>query len=127
MAQQIKKFYLGFNTRNYEERGGGFDIYNVECVEQDILNAIFTVRGERLMMPTYGTRIPLMTFEPGDQESVDIIKEDLNTVFSQEPRVEVLNLDVIQAKDKNALIAIAKLNYIEFSVTKDLMIEVNSK
>jgi phage baseplate assembly protein W len=56
MATQLKKFYVGFNTRNYEEKGVGFTSYNVECVEQDILNAIFTVRGERVMMPNYGTR-----------------------------------------------------------------------
>lgn len=126
MAAQLRRFYVGFNTRNYEDSGGRFDVYNVQCVEQDILNAIFTVRGERLMMPLYGTRIPLMTFEPGDQQTIDIITQDLQQVFSQEPRVQVMNLDVIQSTEKNALIAIAKLNYLEFNVTKDLFITINS-
>lgn len=127
MATQLKKFYIGFNTRNYEESGGSFDVYNIACVEQDLLNAIFTVRGERLMMPNYGTRIPLMTFEPGDQQTIDIITQDLMTVFQQEPRVEVLNLDVIPAIEKNALVAVAKLNYLEFNVTKDLFLTINNK
>lgn|ERR1035437_3348448 len=127
MATQLKKFYVGFNTRDYEEKGGSFDVYDVACVERDLLNAIFTIRGERLMMPNYGTRIPLMTFEPGDQQSMDIIMMDLTTVFEQEPRVQLLNLDIIPALEKNALVAVAKLNYIEFLVTKDLMIEVNSR
>lgn len=127
MATQLRKFYVGFRTRNYEEKGGSFDAYNLECVEQDILNAIFTVRGERLMMPNYGTRIPLMTFEPGDAQTIGIIKQDLRTVFDQEPRVEVLNLDVVPATEKNALVVVAKLNYKEFNVTKDLMIEINSQ
>lgn len=127
MATQLKKFYVGFNTRNYEEGGGTFDSYNVECVEQDLLNAIFTIRGERVMMPNYGTRIPLMTFEPGDQQTIDIIEQDLETVFKQEPRVRVVNLDILPAPERNALIAIAKLEYLEFNVTKDLMITVNSQ
>jgi phage baseplate assembly protein W len=127
MATQLKKFYVGFRTRNYEEKGGSFDVYNVECVEQDILNAIFTVRGERLMMPNYGTRIPLMTFEPGDQQTIGIIKQDLMTVFQQEPRVEVVNLDVVPATEKNALVVVAKLNYLEFNVTKDLYITIESQ
>lgn len=127
MATQLKKFYVGFNTRNYEEKGGGFTSYNVECVEQDILNAIFTIRGERVMMPNYGTRIPLMTFEPGDQQTIDIIEQDLETVFKQEPRVRVVNLDILPAPERNALIAIAKLEYLEFNVTKDLYIEVAGK
>lgn len=127
MATQLKKFYFGFNTKSYEDNGGEFDSYNVECVERDILNAIFTVKGERVMMPNYGTRIPLMTFEPGDQDSIDVITEDLETVFAQEPRVSVLNLDVIPATEKNALVVVAKLNYLEFNVTKDLAITINSQ
>lgn len=127
MATQLKKFYVGFNTRNYEEKGVGFTSYNVECVEQDILNAIFTVRGERVMMPNYGTRIPLMTFEPGDQQTIDIIEQDLEMVFKQEPRVKVINLDVLPAPERNALVVIAKLEYLEFNVTKDLAITINSR
>lgn len=127
MATQLKKFYTGFNTRDYEERGGSFDVYNVACVEQDILNAIFTERGQRVMMPDYGTRIPLMTFEPGDQQSIDIITIDLTTVFEQEPRVSLLNLDVIPAVEKNAIVAVAKVLYKEFQVTKDLYLTINSR
>ena len=127
MVTQLKKFYVGFNTRNYEEKGGSFTSYNVECVEQDLINAIFTIRGERVMMPNYGTRIPLMTFEPGDQQAIDIIQQDLETVFKQDPRVRVINLDILPAPERNAMIAIAKLDYIEFNVTKDLMITVNSQ
>lgn len=124
---QLKKFYKGFSTRNYEDRGGPLDIYNIACIEEDLMNAIFTIKGERLMMPLRGTRIPLMTFEPGDQETIDIIVEDLTAVFNEEPRVKVLNLDVIPAADRNALIAVAKLQYLEFNVTKDLLIEINSR
>ena len=127
MTTKLRRFYFGFNTKSYEDQGGGFDVYNVECVERDILNAIFTVKGERVMMPDYGTRIPLMAFEPGDQSSIDVITEDLEDVFAKEPRVEVLNLDVIPATEKNALVVVAKLNYKEFNVTKDLMITINSQ
>ena len=127
MTTQLKKFYVGFASRNYEEQGGNFDVYNVACVEQDLINAIFTERGQRVMMPNYGTRIPLLTFEPGDIQIIDIITMDLTEVFANEPRVKLLNLDVIPALEKNALVAVAKLNYLEFNVTKDLMIEVHSK
>lgn len=127
MGAQLKKFYVGFSTRNYEEKGGSFEVYNVACVEQDLINAIFTEHGQRVMMPNYGTRIPLLTFEPGDQQTIDVIIMDLTTVFEQEPRVRLLNLDVVPALERNAIVAVAKLNYLEFNVTKDLFIEVNSK
>lgn len=127
MAISVKKFYTGFRTRNYEEFGGSFDIHNVDVVADDILNAIFTVRGERLMMPNYGTRIPLMTFELGDTESIEIIRSDIEQVINNEPRVRLENLDVVPALEKNCLVVIAKLTYIEFMVTKDLYIEVRSQ
>lgn len=127
MTTQLKRYYKGFSTRSYEDRGGNFATYNQQCVEEDLLNEIFTVRGDRLMMPDYGTRIPIMTFEPNDEESAAIIRSDLNAVFSHDPRVEVLNLDVIPATEKSAFIAIAKLRYVEFNVVKDLYLEVNSQ
>jgi phage baseplate assembly protein W len=125
MFNRIKKYYKGFSTKKYEEAGKQFDVYNVECIQEDLLNAIFTLRGERLMMPTYGTRIPLLVFELDDNETVSVVKEDLTTVFKNDPRVELLNMDIFNSKDKNALVVVCKLRYIEFDVTKDLQIEIS--
>jgi phage baseplate assembly protein W len=124
---KLKRFYKGFDTATYEEKGGSFDVYDVECVERDLLREIFTVKGERIYMPDYGTRIPLMIFEMNDQESADVIRGDLEMVFSHDPRVQLLNLDIVQARDKNAVVAIAKVNYKEFAITRDLWIEINSQ
>lgn len=121
------KFYKGFSTRSYHDQGGSFEVFNVRCIEEDLMNEIFTTRGERVMMPSFGTRIPLLVFELNDPESQNVMREDLTTVFNNDPRVKLLALDVLPAIDKNALVAIAKLNYIEFNVTKDLRIEVNSR
>jgi phage baseplate assembly protein W len=125
MFNRIKKYYKGFSTKKYEDVGKQFDVYNVECIQEDLLNAIFTLRGERLMMPTYGTRIPLLVFELDDNETVSVVKEDLTTVFKNDPRVELLNMDIFNSKDKNALVVVCKLRYIEFDVTKDLQIEIS--
>jgi phage baseplate assembly protein W len=123
----IKRFYKGFNTRDYENSGGNFEIYNVKCVEADLLNEIFTVKGDRLMMPDFGTRIPLMVFEINDVYSQDIIREDLIQVFKNDPRVSLVELDIIALEETNVLVAIAKINYIEFNVTSDLRITINSQ
>lgn len=127
MTIKFKKFYKGFVTRNYEETGNGFDIYNVDCVSEDLLNEIFTVKGERLMMPDYGTRIPLLVFELNDVYTHDIIREDLTTVFDHDPRVKTVNLTILPDYDRNVIAAIATINYLEFQVTQDLRIEVTSR
>ena len=123
----IKRFYKGFSTRAYEAKGGSFELYDINLVSEDLMNEIFTIVGDRIRMPTYGTRIPLLIFEPNDAQVYDIIKEDLKKVVSHDPRVELVALDVIPDPDQNRLIAIMKLNYIEFNVTKDLMIYVSSQ
>lgn len=120
-------YYKGFSTRRYEDKGGSLALYNVDCIQEDLMNELFTIRGERINMPTYGTRIPLLVFEPNDTETEDILREDVTTVIKHDPRVELLALDIIVAKDRNALIASAKVRYIEFNVVKDLYIEVNSR
>jgi len=123
----ITKFYKGFSTRNYEDQGGSFDIYNVKCIEEDLLNEIYTTRGERLYMPTYGTRIPILVFEPNDASSMDVIREDLTTVFDNDPRVILEDLAIEQVPDRYMIIAVAKLTFISFNVTSDLYIEINSR
>lgn len=123
----VKRLYKGFSTRQYESQGGSLEIYDIDAVSEDLLNEIFTAVGDRVHMPTYGTRIPLLTFEINDAEVYDIIKEDLQRVVDHDPRVTANAIDVIPDPDKNQLIAIMKLNYIEFNVTRDLYITISSQ
>lgn len=123
----IKKFYKGFTTRNYEENGGNLEIYDVNCIAEDLTNEILTERGSRLYMPLYGTRIPILTFEPNDASTMDIIREDITEVIANDPRVILQALSVEQVPDSYAIFAIAKITYHEFNVTTDLNITVNSR
>lgn len=127
MAIQIKKIYKGFSTRNYEESGGTLDIYNVAVVEEDLLNEIFTMLGERIDLPDFGTRIPELPFEMNDAQTASILREDLLKVINNEPRVKLEALDLMQAENQYAMIAVAKLTYLEFNVTKELRIVINGR
>jgi phage baseplate assembly protein W len=77
-------------------------------------------------MPSFGTRIPTLVFEPNDAEVRNIIREDLTKVFEYDPRVKLQNLKVLSLPDNNAIVAIATLFYIELNVAGDLRIEVYS-
>lgn len=124
---QAYKFYRGFSTKAYEATGKGFVLYNVELIEEDLFNELFTIKGERLELPNFGTRIPLLMFEPNDVESATVLQEDVETVIKGDPRVELLNCDIISSPDTHRIICVAKVRYIEFNVTKDLRIEVGSR
>lgn len=121
-----KVIYKGFSTANWL-KNKTFALNNIELVKQDLLNHIYTVKGERVMMPNFGTRIPILTFEPNDEETRKVIEDDLTEVFNYDPRVKLISLNVLTLPDNNAILALADLLYVEFNVTDVLRIEVTSQ
>ena len=118
--------YRGFSTKDWRKRRT-FSLRDINLVKQDLLNHIYTLKGERVMMPNFGTRIPIITFEPNDEFTKNIIEEDLKTVFNNDPRVKLISLNVMSLPDNNAIIAVADLLYVEFNVRDELRIEVGSQ
>jgi phage baseplate assembly protein W len=118
-----RAIYKGFSTADWKNRRT-FGLKNIELVKRDLLNHIFTEKGERVMMPGFGTRIPTLVFEPNDERSRKIVEDDLTEVFNYDPRVNLIKLSVASLPDNNAIIALADLLYIEFNVRDVLRIEV---
>jgi phage baseplate assembly protein W len=123
---QVKRYYKGFSTRSYE-KFGTFEIYNVECVTEDLVNSILTDLGSRIDLDDFGTRVLSIQFEPNDIESQQIIKDDITAAVAKDPRVQLLNLDILPDPTRGVIIAILKIKYLEFNVTDDLQIEITSK
>jgi phage baseplate assembly protein W len=121
-----KAIYRGFSTANWITNST-LGLSNIELVKRDLLNHIYTVKGERVMMPNFGTRIPTLTFEPNDEFTKRIIEEDLTEVFNYDPRVKLIGLNVLSLPDNNSILALADLLYVEFNVRDTLNIEVPSK
>lgn len=116
--------YRGFSTRPHlENPRRGFSITNQQLINDDLLNHIYTVPGERVMQPKFGTRIPLIAFEPLDQETLNIVETDLRTVFTYDPRVRLIELVVQALPDNNTIVAWADLEYLDLGVTETLKLE----
>lgn len=119
-----RAIYRGFSTAKVADNPtAGFLTADIETVKRDLLNHIYTIKGERVMMPTFGTRIPLMVFEPLDQTTLGIIEDDLREVLTYDPRVELIELAVQALPDNNAIVAYADIRYIELNVTETLKLE----
>lgn len=118
-----KGLYRGYSSHEYVAKKT-FSIIDVELVKLDLLNHIFTRRGDRVMMPTFGTRIPDLAFEPLDEFTLEILEEDLRAVFDFDPRVQLIELSIIPDYDNNAVTAAAKLLYIELNLTGNLDINI---
>ena len=119
-----KSLYRGFSTATQEEtRGRSFSTSDIETVKRDLLNHIYTIPGERVMQPQFGTRIPLMAFEPLDELSIKIIKEDLAMVMNYDPRVRLIDIAVLPLPDNNAIVALVDIEYVQLDVTETLRLD----
>jgi phage baseplate assembly protein W len=113
--------YRGFSTASYlSNKKKGFSISNQEVIKQDLLNHIYTIPGERVHLPDFGTRILLLAFEPLDQKTLAIVKEDLTRVFDYDPRVKLIDMSISAAPDNNMIIAFVDLLYVELNVKETL-------
>lgn len=116
--------YRGFSTANHrKDPTKGFLTVNVETIKQDLLNHIYTTPGERVMMPSFGTRIPEMAFEPLDERTLAIIEEDLRKVIDYDPRVELIAIAVNALPNNNAVVVYMDLNYLQLNVTETIKLE----
>ena len=119
----VADLYKGYSSHEYHANKT-FSIRDVELVKLDLLNHIFTRRGERVMMPGFGTRIPDLAFEPMDNITLSILEEDLRTVFNFDPRVRLMELVITPTPDANSVTAAAKLLYVELNMVDTLDLNI---
>lgn len=118
-----KGLYRGYSSYEYQ-RTKTFRLNDIELVKMDLLNHIYTRRGERVNMPRFGTRIPDLAFEPLDDATIDILTEDLQYVFNYDPRVQLLDLQVTPLYDENTVVASAKLLYVELNIVDNMDLNI---
>jgi phage baseplate assembly protein W len=91
MAQ--RSLFIGFSTQEMEGKRG-WSVTDVQLIKRDLLNEFYTRKGERLMLPTYGTIIWDMLFEPFTDGVQAAIIDDVKRVVSNDPRVSLQGVDV---------------------------------
>jgi phage baseplate assembly protein W len=115
--------YRGFSTYEFD-KAKTFSLTDIELVKMDLLNHIYTKKGERVMMPNFGTQIPEMVFEPLDEITLGIVEDELREVFYFDPRVEIITLIVQPFYDQNLIYVNARLFYIELVMTDDFELNI---
>lgn len=85
--------FKGFTTFN--RLVPPYEINDIDCVKQDLVNALHTKKGSRVMMPEFGTRIYDLLFDPFDEITRTAIYEDVEKVINDDPRVEYLGANAI--------------------------------
>jgi len=61
-------------------------LHDLSLAKQDLLNHFNTRKGERIMMPTFGSIVWDMLFEPLDDYTINLIDQDVRTIIKSDPR-----------------------------------------
>ena len=119
----MSTYYKGISLRSYED-DKRIVLKDVEIVKQDLLNSIFTSKGERVMMADYGTSIQRLKFQPLDDVTILLLEQEFEAVFNYDPRVSLLNLSVNPVYEEKAVFVIAELQYLELNFNDTLEIRL---
>lgn len=92
----MSNVYIGFSTVNKTKPP--FKLYDIEVVKQDIINHFHTRRGERVMMPEFGSVIHDLLMNPFDDITRSEILEDARNIIDQEPRVELVEMNTVSTE-----------------------------
>ncbi len=94
--ENIMARFIGFSTKN--KSAINHTLTGKELVVEDLLNNIMTRKGERIMMPTYGSIIHDLIFEPLTSNIRTLIEEDLTNIISDEPRVNLESINLTEGE-----------------------------
>jgi phage baseplate assembly protein W len=88
----------------------------------NLVNLLLTRKGERLMQPIFGSRIPEFLFEPNSQKGRDDLRDSVQEdIEFWLPYINVLNISVLAQSDANLPDSYAEHNVIiqiQFKVTE---------
>ena len=115
------KIYRGFSSNNQSARNGV--LYDADIIKQDIYNHFMTAKGERVMMPEFGSIIWDYLYEPLDEQTKEVIRLDAEDIVSQDPRVILESTDV--QGFEHGIIVNLKLMILPQNVSEQMAIEFN--
>lgn len=84
--------FSGFSTKN--KKAINHVLTGKELVIEDLMNHIMTRKGERVMMPTFGSIIHDLIFEPLTTEVKFMIEEDIKGIVEEDPRCEFITMNL---------------------------------
>ncbi len=103
--------FKGMST--VERSGPPYTVVNEELVKIDLLNELYTKKGERVMRPNFGSVIWDLLMDPNTPDLQEIVKEDIERIVDRDPRVEAKDIRVFVGDNSIRAEVEIFYNYIE--------------
>lgn len=94
--------------------------YDLDLARQDLLNHFNTRKGERIMLPEFGSIVWDMLFEPLDEKNKSLIDEDVRTIIGNDPRWTLQSVTITEGPNSLDIEAIVTYNPSGETVTLPL-------
>lgn len=100
-------------------------VYNINIVNQDLLNRINTRKGEKVMDPEFGSIIWDLLFETKTPSIISEIQQDLTAIVNSDPRVSLQQIQILD--QPYGYLGIMTLYYNQYATTGQLQVAFNSQ
>ena len=98
--------YGGIGSTTVQPRiGKKFALTDSQLVIRDLLNALSIKQGDKVGQPTYGTTLWSYLFEPGTEDTLRVIEDEVRRVISLDPRI-ILNTVGVYIQENGVLLQI---------------------
>lgn len=111
--------FKGFST--VDRTWGNFKTYDIELAKRDLLNELYTRKGERLMSPEFGYIVWDVLFDPMTEEVIELIRRDTERIVTKDPRLELREIDIRENFDQQTITVALVLNYVPTATVTDLL------
>lgn len=111
--------YKGYSSFEYQRRKS-IRVNDIELVKLDILSHLFTKKGERVMMPNWGSIIPELVFEPLDRDTIRLLEDDIASIINFDPRVSLVQLNTVPKYDEGTVEVHVLLDFLEFDLIDNM-------
>lgn len=121
---------IGIDLPMSDGSGADFKL-NYTTIDQAVANAknlLLTEKGERVMQPTFGCDVKKTLFENITEETIEILKENIETNFATFlPYIFINELNITESPDYNKLYLQMKISLKgnEFQ-TRSILLEINT-
>lgn len=116
--------YSGFSTVSSDAQKK-FVLTDRKLIQQDLLNALKTRRGQRLMQPNFGCIIWDKLFDNITQTDLDDISANISSIINNDPRITLVSLDLTQGQHTITVTVI--IQYVNTNETDQLIVNYNSE
>lgn len=100
---------------------GNFKTYDIDLAKRDLLNELYTRKGERLMSPEFGYVVWDVLFDPMTEDVIEIIRRDTERIVTKDPRLELRQIDIRENFDQQTITVALVLNYVPTATLTDLL------